>query len=380
MSPEVHSQLTNIAAVSFVAVILIWLAYPAAVWALGRLIWRKPPTVVRKKPTVSIVIASRDNADAIHERVRDALRADYPADLLQVIVARDAAQQYGDQVHIPEVAGRVTVISGDAPGGKAYALNAAVRAASGDVLVFADTAQRFASTAISSLVEALADTRLGAVSGALSIGSDAHARSLAEWYWRFERWLRGAEARIHSTVGLTGAIYAMPRSLWRPLRSGVLCDDLYIPMELVLRGYRIGFCADAVAVDERRFAAPQEYARKVRTLTGVLQVCVWLPAVLLPIRNPIWPQFVCHKLLRLLTPYLVVVALAAAGAAAAFAAVEQSSTAGPILIAAALGVPLALWTLSRRARSAVAMGVAMQVAVVRATWHGLRGDWDVWRR
>jgi len=160
----------------------------------------------------------------------------------------------------------------------------------------------------------------------------------------------------------------------------VLCDDLYIPMELVLRGYRIGFCADAVAVDERRFAAPQEYARKVRTLTGVLQVCVWLPAVLLPIRNPIWPQFVCHKLLRLLTPYLVVVALAAAAAAAAFAAVEQSSTAGPILIAAALGVPLALWTLSRRARSAVAMGVAMQVAVVRATWHGLRGDWDVWRR
>lgn len=375
-----HSQLTNIAAVSLIAVILIWLAYPAAVWVLGRLIWRKPHTAVGNKPRVSIVIASRDSANAIHERVRDALRADYPADLLEVIVARDAAHQYDDRVQIPDVAGRVKVISGDPPGGKACALNAAVRAASGEIVVFADTAQRFASTAVSSLVAALADTRLGAVSGALSIGSDARARSLAEWYWRFERWLRGAEARIHSTVGLTGAIYAMPRTLWRPLRAGVLCDDLYIPMELVLRGYRIGFCADAVAVDERRFAASQEYARKVRTLTGVLQVCAWLPAVLLPFRNPIWPQFVCHKLLRLLTPYLVVVALAAAAAAAALAALEQSSTVGPILIAAALGAPLALWALSRRARSAVAMGVAMQVAVVRATWHGLRGDWDVWRR
>jgi len=43
-------------------------------------------------------------------------------------------------------------------------------------------------------------------------------------------------------------------------------------------------------------------------------------------------------------------------------------------------VPLLLWAISRRARSALAMGVAMQAAVVRATWHGLRGEWDVWRR
>ena len=41
----------------------------------------------------------------------------------------------------------------------------------------------------------------------------------------------------------------------------------------------------------------------VRTLTGVIQVCAWLPGVLNPLRNRIWLQFVFHKLLRLLTPY-----------------------------------------------------------------------------
>ena len=48
-------------------------------------------------------------------------------------------------------------------------------------------------------------------------------------------------------------------------------------------------------------APEQEFRRKVRTLTGVLQLCAWLPRLLVPIRNPVWVQFVSHKLLRLLT-------------------------------------------------------------------------------
>jgi len=379
-SPEVHSQLTNIAAFSILALLLVWFAYPAVVWALGRPFRRARSKATQRVPRVSVIIASRDDADAVQQRVRDALRAEYPPELLEVVVARDTAHEYRDSIAVPEAANRLVVIMGDAPGGKGCSLNAAVRASSGDVLVFTDTAQRFATDAIAKLVDALDDTRLGAVSGALRIGTDARARSIAELYWRFERWLRRAEADVHSTVGVTGAIYAMRRSLWRPLRDGVLCDDLYIPMELVLRGHRIGFCADAEAIDERRFAAPQEYARKVRTLTGVLQVCVWLPAVLLPFRNPIWAQFVCHKLLRLLTPYLVLVAVASAALAAALAVAQRAGAAATLLVIAALGVPLLLWAISRRARSALAMGVAMQAAVVRATWHGLRGEWDVWRR
>jgi hypothetical protein len=50
------------------------------------------------------------------------------------------------------------------------------------------------------------------------------------------------------------------------------------------------------------------------------------------------------------------------------------------LLAVAFGAPLIVWLASRRARAVLAMGVAMQLAVVRATWNGLRGDWDVWRR
>jgi hypothetical protein len=46
----------------------------------------------------------------------------------------------------------VTVVAGDAAGGKAANLNAAVRQAHNELLVFADTAQRFQADAIPALV------------------------------------------------------------------------------------------------------------------------------------------------------------------------------------------------------------------------------------
>lgn len=354
-------------------------------WLLARVSGRRAATGGGSgTPWVSVIVASRDEAVAVRARALDARASNYATDRLEVIVARDAARSYSDADDLADLPPEVRVIAGDAPGGKAASLNAAVRAARGDVLVFTDTAQRFEPNAIARLVAALSDERIGAVSGALRVresaerGAGGH-RSLAEMYWAFERWLRAEEARVHSTVGVTGAIYAMRRGNWRPLPTGVLCDDLYIPMELVLRGFRIGFRADAQARDDRRFEAAQEYQRKVRTLTGVLQVCLWLPAVLLPVRNPIWLQFVFHKLLRLLTPYLVFVGAAAGVAAVATSFTLRSTGAGIAVALIALGIAAALWAFSARARSAFAMGVAMQLAVMRATWNGLRGHWDVWR-
>ncbi|HEY7567174.1 MAG TPA: glycosyltransferase [Gemmatimonadaceae bacterium] len=384
-APEVPSQLTNIASVSLVALLLIWLGYPAVIWLLALLFGRSVRSLAATGDRrVSVIVASRDDASMIRERARDALSAHYTGGV-EVVVARDAAGPDSASFSLDDLGGNARVVRGDDPGGKACALNAAVRSASGDILVFSDTAQRFAPNAIALLVAALEDGRLGAVSGALRLRTEPSAKragSLTEWYWRFERWLRGEEARIHSTVGVTGAIYAMRRADWRPLPAGVLCDDLYIPMELVLRGYRVGFSREAQAIDERRFEASQEYQRKVRTLTGVLQVCIWLPAVLVPLRNPIWLQFVSHKLLRLLTPYLVLVMLVTAAGAGAAALGKRPNLAfgAPLLLAFALGVLLLIWVASRRARAAVVLGLAMQLAVVRATWNGLRGDWDVWRR
>src|SRR4029078_6972086 len=96
-------------------------------------------------------------------------------------------------------------------------------------------AQSFAEDAVVELVSALSDPAVAAVSGALE-GGGVGAPNLSDKYWKFERALRAAEARVHSAVGVTGAIYAMRRNLWEPLPDALIFDDVYTPMRLAADG------------------------------------------------------------------------------------------------------------------------------------------------
>ncbi len=357
--------------------LLVWAVYPLIVRLLALLRRGHSPSS-RDAPMVSVVLATREDAPAIRVRVQDLLHAEYEREKLEVIVALDASNATTAEslVGLPA---NVRVVRGDDPGGKSSTLNAGVRAARGDVLVFADSWQRFHPRAIGVLARRAMVGRTGAVSGRLVL-PDSGSFSPAHAYLSYESTLRQAEARVHSAVGVVGAIWGMRRQLWKPLPPALILDDVYTPMRLVLDGWRIDYAREATAHETRAPEAGSEFRRKVRTLTGVIQLCAWLPAVLLPIRNPIWAQFVSHKLLRLLTPYfLLLIAVAAVGMLVA--------TLGARTVAGGVGVALAVAALlaassgiRARMRSALMWGVGIQAAVVVAALNGLRGRWDVWSR
>lgn len=372
-----------IAAVLLAAILAVWMGYPALIALLAATRRRRlaVPVPAGAEPTVSVVVASADDADSIRARVANLLDTDHPADRLHVVVALDAVNGRATPETLVFADPRVTVVTGDLPGGKASTLNAGVRAATGELLVFSDTHQRFDRRSIPALAAALvADPRLGAVSGALALSGGRSARTPAEIYWMMERRLRADEARIHSVVGVTGAVYVMRRALWEPIPAALILDDLYIPMRLVLAGHRVGFEEGARAVDGRTFDARQEFRRKTRTLTGNFQLCAWLPGVLLPWRNPIWLQFTCHKLLRLLTPYLVVLlgaALAWLGVAVLWWLGGWRALGGA---AAACALLLAVPSVRRRVWRLAEWVFLLQAAAVMGTVNGVRGRWGVWQR
>lgn len=381
--PSPGEALLSLALAVAVLLLAVWAGYPLVVAALAGLAGRRAPrgAPAADAPLVSVVVASADPAEQVAARVRDALATTYPADRVEVVVALDPVNGRATADELRLVDPRLRVVTGDLPGGKAAALNAGVRAARGTVLVFTDTAQRFDAGAIPALVgELAADPRLGAVSGALAVSGGRRARTPAELYWVMERRLRADEARLHSVVGVTGSIYAMRRDLWAPLPAGLILDDLYVPMRLVLDGHRIGFAGDARATDGRTFTARQEFRRKVRTLTGNLQLCAWLPGVLVPVRNPIWLQFVFHKLLRLLTPYLALLLLVSVAVLVVRALWALGGAAALLLAAAVPLLALAHPALRRRVARQAEWVVLLQAAAVLATVNGVRGRWAVWQR
>jgi cellulose synthase/poly-beta-1,6-N-acetylglucosamine synthase-like glycosyltransferase len=187
-----------------------------------------------------------------------------------------------------------------------------VARARGEVVVFCDVRQRLDPGAVRALVAALADPQVGAATGELVL-TDEHGREAADGvglYWRYEKALRALESRVHSTLGATGALYAVRRVLYRPLPAGTVLDDVLTPMRIVLAGQRVVYEPRARAYD---LVCPpeREFVRKVRTLAGNFQLLVLAPELVNPARNPVFFQFVSHKLGRLAVPYFLVLLLAA---------------------------------------------------------------------
>jgi cellulose synthase/poly-beta-1,6-N-acetylglucosamine synthase-like glycosyltransferase len=366
-------MLDTIALWAISALVAIWLVYPATMMVLAG-IRARPSHAHLAAPRVTVVIASREPADVVGRRIDNIFDTDYDTALLDVVVAVDAAAAAAGGHHA--LAGdRVRVLTGEAPG-KAAALNTGIAVAEGDVLVFADSCQMYDRQTIPALVGALDDPSVGAATGVLHL--PASRATIARAYWGYEKRLRAAEARVHSSIGATGAVYAMRRSLWTPLPAGLLLDDVYAPMAVVLGGHRVAVAEGALAFETRESTPGNEFRRKIRTLTGVLQLCAWLPGVVAPWRNPVWLQFVFHKLLRLLTPYLAAVV----GVWLLVRAAEPLRGALPAAVAGIALLGIWIWRsrsrIGSRLRDMTVEAVLLQWAIVMAGINGVRGRWEVW--
>jgi biofilm PGA synthesis N-glycosyltransferase PgaC len=297
-------------------VVYVYAGYPAALgiwaWITARLRVDESDAEHRAAgclPDVTVIIAARNEADRLSARIDNLLASDYPNSRMQIIVASDGSTDHTADVLAP-YGGCVELIMLP-PGGKARALNAAVSRARHPFLVFADARQRFAPDTIRRLVRHFARLSVGAVSGELVLDCEQgdSASTVGEGvgaYWKYEKWLRRREAIVGSTLGVTGAVYAMRRALWQPLPPDTILDDVLGPMRIVMRGYRVVFDATALAFDHAAHDIAAETQRKVRTLAGNFQLLALEPRLLVPVVNPVWLQFVSHKLGRLAVPYALV--------------------------------------------------------------------------
>ena len=310
--------------VSALAVAYVYAGYPAllAIWArvAGRPVRRRPSFDKRDWPAVSVIIAAHNEGARLSGRLGNLLNQSYPGPI-EIIVVSDGSTD-GTAAAVAQFEPDVRFI--DLPrGGKPLALNAGVAAASGRILVFADARQRFSPDAILHLVSNFDDPEVGGVTGELILDcehddpADSTIGDGVGLYWKYEKWLRRHESLIRSTLGATGAIYALRRELWQPLPPATLLDDVLAPMRAVLKGSRIVFDDRARAFDRTSPDGPAESRRKTRTLAGNYQILRLEPRLLLPFANPVWVQYLSHKVGRLLVPWALVCAFVASAVLAA---------------------------------------------------------------
>ncbi|HEX8778266.1 MAG TPA: glycosyltransferase family 2 protein [Rhodanobacter sp.] len=296
---------SEVFAISALGLAHVFAGYPLWVAALAR--WRPRPVQRRAwTPRVTAVLAVHDGAAHVQAKLANLLALDYPPGQLDVVVACDGCRD--DTAACARALGdaRIRVLEFAERRGKAACLNDAVAQARGEVLLMTDVRQRLEPDALRQLVVNLGDAHVGAVGGQLRL-FDAHtgfARGI-DAYWRYETLIRASESRSGSVIGVSGALYAMRRSLFRPLPSGTVLDDVLVPMQVAAAGLRVVYEPAAIAWDGSSQQPREEQRRKIRTLAGNYQLVQLAPWLLLPWRNPLWFRFVSHKLLRLLAPWLL---------------------------------------------------------------------------
>lgn len=362
----------------------VYVGYPLTVWLLARLRRRS----MHRAPwpgTLSVVIAGYNEARRLTAKLDSILASTVADQIVEVLVGSDGSDDDTAEVIARYPDRRVRLLEFQQRRGKPAVLNDMVPQCRGDLVVLTDARQMLDREGIAKLAARFADPAIGVVSGELMFrtddGDSAAAKGMGA-YWAYEKLIRKSEGRFRSVPGATGAFYALRRELFRPIPENTLLDDVVIPMQAVEQGARCVLEDGALAWDVPSQSTRQESVRKRRTIAGAAQLIVNQPRWLLPWKNPIWWEYVSHKLSRLISPLLLMVALVAN------VLLATTSTYQVLLGAQAMFYLSAIiaWALSLRGRKlpllgTVLMFVSMNLTTVLALWDACRGRFRAtWQR
>jgi glycosyltransferase involved in cell wall biosynthesis len=309
--------MTLFAIAFWLSVGLILYAHAGYPVLLGLLAWvrervpgahqRAGPSADDELPRVSVIVAAYAEQDVIAPRVANIRALDYPAQLIELIVACDGSPD--------ETASRAREAGADLVlelprGGKIRAQDAAVERAGGEIVAFSDANVTWEPDALRRLVAPFADSRVGYVCGEVQL-VDARGSNQEGLYWRYELALRALESRVRSVTGGNGAIYATRRGAYLVV-DPIMGHDLSFPFNMVKRGWLALAVREAQASEKMVPTIEGEFARKRRMMSHTWPIV--LRGGMLSPRGygPTYAfMIVSHRILRYITPFLHVIALIA---------------------------------------------------------------------
>lgn len=315
--------------------ILFWLSafivfytffgYGILVWIIVRIkeALHKPETYPVKEefPMVTLLIAAYNEQDYIEEKMKNCRAIDYPKDRLKIVWVTD-----GSTDRTPELLSQYpenTVYHKPERCGKTAALNRVMEFVDTPYVVMTDANTYLNPESIYRLIRKFDNPKVGCVAGEKKVMTDGESAAAAEGvYWKYESFLKDLDDRLYSSMGAAGELIAIRRELWIPIPAGVLGDDLNISLNMLRRGYIIGYCKEAYAMEKPSADIKEERKRKVRLAANGYQISSMFRDLMNPFKYGVIAfQFVSHRVIRwILTPstiilmFLLNIALVAMGA------------------------------------------------------------------
>jgi cellulose synthase/poly-beta-1,6-N-acetylglucosamine synthase-like glycosyltransferase len=297
---------------SAAVVVYVYAGYPLLVALLSRWFPATPAATGDSRPRVSLLISAYNESAVIAQKLQNSLQLDYPRERIEILVVSDCSDDGTDEIVKGFESLGVRLVRQPERLGKSAGLNLGVREATGEILVFSDANAIYQKDALAKLVAYFSDPRIGYVVGNARYaqhGSQVPSAECEGLYWKLETWLKSKESQFSSVVGGDGAIYAIRRELFSPLRPTDI-NDLLNPLQIISKGFRGVYEPAAICYEEAGDSFDKEYRRKVRIVSRSLNAVYRAPRVLFPWVQPRhWLALVSHKLLRWFVPlFLILIA------------------------------------------------------------------------
>jgi cellulose synthase/poly-beta-1,6-N-acetylglucosamine synthase-like glycosyltransferase len=245
----------------------VYIGYPVLLRVFG---YFRPFKALRQRdgfcPSISVLIAARNEAKDIGWKICETLDWDYPEDKLELLVASDASDDGTDQVLASILDPRFRYLRVNPRSGKQKALNCLAEIAQGELLFFTDANTHIAPDAARRMAAHFADPRVGCVTGVERSVADHTDSALAaggNTYLDYESWVNVAESKLGSVLVCDGSIFCIRRSLFSLLHADI-ANDLETPLKVGSAGYALLF-DPALRSQERATCSPgQDFARRRR--------------------------------------------------------------------------------------------------------------------
>jgi lipopolysaccharide/colanic/teichoic acid biosynthesis glycosyltransferase/glycosyltransferase involved in cell wall biosynthesis len=262
-------------------------------------------------PSVTIVVPAYNEAAVIAAKIDNLRAIDYPADRLQIIIACDGCRDTTAGVAIAaaalEPALPVDIRDFSENRGKVAVLNDVLSGPLGDIICLSDTSAMLNADALRIAAAHFADPTVGVVAGTYRF---AEAGTQGETtYWRYQTEVKRSEAALGALIGCHGAGYFFRSALFEPLADDTINDDFILPMTIAAKGHRGVYEPRIVATELEVASLAQDQRRRRRIAAGNMQQMLRLTHVLHPRHGRLAFAFASGKVLRALSPYLMILAL-----------------------------------------------------------------------
>jgi cellulose synthase/poly-beta-1,6-N-acetylglucosamine synthase-like glycosyltransferase len=288
-----------------------YIGYPLVLLLL-RLVIRREVNKGPIQPFISLLIPAYNEDDVIARKIENSLALNYPADRLEIVVASDGSKDRTAETAQKLADGnRVRVLAFTQNRGKIATLNASIPELRGEIIVFSDASAMLPADSVRRLIENFADPAVGAVSGLYKIvkADEVDVGKSEDLYWRYETFLKIQESRLASILGGHGQMHAIRKELYPYPPPGTINDDYIIPVSVLAKGYRAVYEPAAVVYEEAHEMTG--FGRRIRIMAGNIQQLREIKGLLSPIRPMPLFFFLSHKVIRLLVPFAMLVAIIA---------------------------------------------------------------------